>query len=137
MMMLEWLLIIIAFAGTLAAGIIDLKTTEIPDQIPYAMMGLGILLHLAESYLSWSYIPILYSMIAGLGFLIFGFFMYYTGQWGGGDAKLLSGVGFLLPILPTHFGASLFFPFALSYFFNVFFIGAIYMILYAGVLAFL
>lgn len=134
--MFEWLLILVAFVGSLAAGIIDLRTTEIPDEIPYIMIAFGIVLHLIEAIATWNYLPILYSFIAGLGFLIFGFFMYYTGQWGGGDAKLLSAVGFLLPVLPSNIGANLFFPFSLSYFFNVFFVGAIYMILYAVVLAF-
>jgi Flp pilus assembly protein protease CpaA len=126
--MFEWFLLIVALVGSFIAGIIDLKTTEIPDEIPHLMAGVGIVLHLIESIAISSYTPILYSCLAGFGFLAFGFFMYYTGQWGGGDAKMLSALGFLLPTLPN---AKTFFPFSLSLFFNVFFIGAIYMFVYA------
>jgi len=130
--MFEWVLIAVALAGSFLAGVIDLKTTEIPDEIPYVMAGVGITLHLIESIAMSSYTPILHSCLAGLGFLAFGFFMYYTGQWGGGDAKLLSALGFLLPTLQN---SKTFFPFSLSLFFNVFFIGAIYMVAYAFVLS--
>ncbi len=131
--MLEWILISVALVGSFIAGVIDLKTTEIPDEIPYIMAIIGIVIHIIQSILLKSYMPILYSSLAGFGFLAFGFFMYYTGQWGGGDAKLLSALGFLLPTLES---VKTFFPFSLSLFFNVFFIGAIYMIFYAFVLAF-
>lgn len=133
--MLEILLFVVALVGSTAAGLYDLKTTEIPDEVPYVMMGIGIIGNLIKSYLVWSYWPILLSMVVGLGFLGFGFFMYYTGQWGGGDAKILSAIGFLVPVLPQEFTTSMMFPFPLSFFFNVFLVGAVYMILYAIVLS--
>lgn len=132
--MLEIIFLVVAFGGSILASISDLKTTEIPDEIPYVMMAVGIVGHLLKSYLVWSYMPFLLSMIFGLGFLGFGFLMYFIGQWGGGDAKILSAIGFLLPQL-SEMGKSLFFPFPLSFFFNVFMIGAIYMIFYAIVLS--
>jgi len=129
--MLGIILLLVAFIGSGLASIHDLKTTEIPDEIPYVMIGIGIVGNLIESYLAWSYWPFLLSIIVGLSFLGVGFLMYFMGQWGGGDAKLLSGIGFLLPQLPPQFKISLFFPFPVSLFFNVFFVGAIYMIVYA------
>jgi len=131
-MLLESILLLAAFVGSVLAGIIDLKTTEIPDKIPYVMMGIGIVGNLLESYLVWSYTPILLSMIAGLLFLGFGFLLYYTGQWGGGDAKIMSAIGFLVP----QFSATKsFFPFSVSFFFNVFFVGSVYMISYTVIMA--
>ncbi len=124
-------MIIVAFIGSSLAGIIDLKTTEIPDQIPYVMMGVGILAYAVKSLLVWSYWPLLLSIIYGLVFLGIGFLMYYTGQWGGGDAKLLSAIGFLLPSLTSSVTKTLIFPFPISFFFNLFFVGAVYMIGYA------
>ena len=131
-MLLETILLVVALGGSVLAGIIDLKTTEIPDWIPYVMIGVGIAGNLVKSYLLWTYTPILLSVLVGLLFLGFGFMLYYTGQWGGGDAKLLSGIGFLLPQLS---GIRTFFPFPLSFFFNVFFVGAFYMIGYTVVMA--
>jgi len=130
--MLEIILFLVAFVGSAAAGLYDLKTTEIPDEIPYVMMAIGIIGNIVASYLAWSYWPFVYSMIAGLGFLGFGFVMYYLGQWGGGDAKILSAIGFLLPMYQT---TKLMFPFSISFFFNVFLVGAIYMIVYAFTLS--
>lgn len=129
--MLEIILLLVAFIGSILASYFDLKTTEIPDKIPYVMMGIGIVGNLIKSYFIWSFWPFLLSVIIGFGFLGFGFVMYYTGQWGGGDAKLLSAIGFLLPNLPPEINVNLFFPFPLAYFFNVFLIGAGYIILYA------
>jgi len=130
--MFEWMLIFVALVGSFIAGVIDLKTTEIPDEIPHVMTAIGIIMHLIQSIATGSYMPILYSCLAGFGFLAFGCFLYYTGQWGGGDAKMLAALGFLLPNLPN---TRTFFPFSLSLFFNVFFIGAIYMVVYAFVLS--
>ncbi len=131
-MLLETLLLIIAFAGSVLAGIIDLKTTEIPDWIPYAMAAIGIVGNLVKAYLLGNYTPILLSVVVGLLFLGFGFLLYFTGQWGGGDAKLLSAIGFLLP---QYSGAKSFFPFPVSFFFNVFFVGSIYMLSYIFVMS--
>ncbi len=133
--MLEILLFVVALIGSIAAGLYDLKTTEIPDEIPYFMMAVGIIGHLIKSYLVMSYWPFLLSMLVGLAFLGFGFFMYYIGQWGGGDAKILSAMGFLVPVMPQEFKVSLIFPLPLSFFFNVFLVGAAYMIVYALVLS--
>jgi len=66
-------------------------------------------------------------MTFGVSFLAFGFFLYYTGQWGGGDAKILSSLGFLLPDFSLNKSV---FPFPVSLLFNVFFLGTIYMIAY-------
>ena len=132
-MMLDNLLLSTALVGSAIAGIWDLKTTEIPDQVPYAMMAIGIVIHIVKSIVTSSYVPILNSCIVGLSFLGFGFLMYYTGQWGGGDAKLLSAIGFLLPTFPTR----TMFPFSVSFLLNLFFVGAIYMIIYAIALSFL
>lgn len=122
--------------GSTVAALYDLKTTEIPDKIPYIMIAIGLLFFGYESYSLWDYHLLLNSLIAGLGLLTFGFLMYYTGQWGGGDAKLLAAIGFLIPQTPQMF-PQLFFPFPLSYLINLFLVGALYMIIYAFALAIL
>jgi len=132
--MFEIFCLIVALFGSCIAGAYDLKTTEIPDWIPYLMILVGIILNSFESLVQWNFSIILNSIIIGLGFLGFGFLMYYTGQWGGGDAKLLSAIGFLLPNLPTNLSKSVL-PFPVSFLFNLFLVGAAYMIFYAFVLA--
>lgn len=132
--MFEIACLITALFGSCLAGVYDLKTTEIPDWIPYLMILLGLILNGLESLISWNFSLILNSIIIGLGFLGFGFLMYYTGQWGGGDAKLLSAIGFLLPSLPSNISKSIL-PFPASFLFNLFLVGAVYMLLYAFFLA--
>jgi Flp pilus assembly protein protease CpaA len=125
--------------GSSLAAAWDLKTTEIPDKIPYTMMIIALIIYGFQSIASWDYTPILSSIIVGALFFGFGFVLYYFGQWGGGDAKLLSAIGFLLPhttALGSLFpGMLLWFPFPVSYLFNMFFVGAVYMMLYAFALA--
>jgi Flp pilus assembly protein protease CpaA len=133
--MLEIIALVIAAVGSSAAAIWDLKTTEIPDEIPYVMIAAGILINGLLSWMAWDYWPILNSCIAGLAFLGFGFMMYYLGQWGGGDAKVLSAIGFLLPAKPSFINITFIFPFPFSYFTNVFLVGAAYMIVYAIAMA--
>jgi prepilin signal peptidase PulO-like enzyme (type II secretory pathway) len=136
---LPFLAFIAAMGGSLVAAAWDLKTTEIPDEISYVMIVLGLVLNAAISASTGSVWPLLSCVISGAGLFAFGFVMYYLGQWGGGDAKILSAIGFLLPSF-TGMGdyaqaQPLFFPFPLSYLFNVFFVGAGYMMVYAFAMA--
>lgn len=134
--MIDLILFGVALIGSVLAGLIDLKTTEIPDEIPLTMAVIGVVGFAVKSFLFWSYWPVLTSIIVGLGFLGFGLFMYYTGQWGGADAIMLSAIGFLVPQLPQGIAAEIMFPFAVSFFFNIFLIGTFYMIVYSVVLVF-
>ncbi|MEM7821236.1 MAG: A24 family peptidase [Candidatus Aenigmatarchaeota archaeon] len=130
--MFEIISIITAFVGSGIASIFDLKTTEIPDKIPYAMILIALILHGIQSIIQWNYKPFLNSLISGISLLAFGFVMYRFGQWGGGDAKILSAIGFLIPEPPSGF-SSLLLPFPASYLINVFLVGSIYMLFYAFV----
>jgi len=129
--MFEYIPLAVALLGSSIAAAWDLKTTEIPDVIPHVMIAFAIIFYAAQSYLTWSYWPLLNSSIAGLGLLGLGFVMYFTGQWGGGDAKILAAVGFLIPTYSTP----TMMPFAISYLMNVFIVGAGYMIVYALAIA--
>jgi Flp pilus assembly protein protease CpaA len=122
-----------AFIGTAISAVWDLKTTEVPDQIPYIMIAIAILLFSYQSFAEWSYKPILNCLTIGLAFLAFGFAMYFLGQWGGADALILAAIGFLLPTANIQTA----FSFPIAFLFNLFLIGAVYMIIYAIVLAFM
>jgi hypothetical protein len=140
--MLDYLPLSIALIGSSLAAAWDLKTTEIPDVIPHVMILSAIIFWGIQSYILHDYWLIAQSFLVGLGFLGFGFLMYYLGQWGGGDAKMLSAIGFLIPENIYNFKIrsiyeSIFnlLPFPIIYLINVFFLGAIYMIIYAIVLS--
>ncbi len=121
----------IALVGSSIAAIIDLKTTEVPDNIPYAMAISALILKLFVSVNGGSMQPLVDSIFVGLAYLAFGFMLYYLGQWGGGDAKILAAIGFLLPSLPAEFSSVIYFSFPFSYLINLFFVGSVYMLFYS------
>jgi Flp pilus assembly protein protease CpaA len=96
-----WLVLIISGLAICIATIIDIKKREVPDTLTFSLIFLGLILGIVSSVFSLSFIPLV-SSIAGLIFgYIVGSALFYTGQWGGGDAKMLMGLGALwgLPII--------------------------------------
>ncbi|MEM4263691.1 MAG: A24 family peptidase [Candidatus Woesearchaeota archaeon] len=74
----------------------DLKVREVPDWLNYSGIAAGLGLRLIWSLYSfdWSYII---EGFVGFGvFLAIAFAMFYLGQWGGGDSKILMALGALL-----------------------------------------
>jgi Flp pilus assembly protein protease CpaA len=121
--------LIVAFIGSIFAAIWDIRTTEIPDEIPHAMIIFALLYYGIQSLIEGNPWILLNSVIAGGAIFALGFIMYYAGQWGGGDAKVLAAIIFLLPISNTVL------PFPVTYLLNVFIVGAGYMILYSFAMA--
>jgi len=131
----------VAVIGSILASYWDLKTTEVPDDIPYAMSIIGIIIHLSRASLAGDIYIFVDSLLVGLSLFAFGYVMYYFGQWGGADAKMLSAIGFLLPtsesisfvegfpIFPMEF------PLAITYVANLFLVGTVYMLFYASAIA--
>lgn len=130
--MLELLLIAIALVGSLAAGLYDLKTSNIPDKLCILMIILGLIIHSITGFSTGDFSNLINALMFGGLFLVFGLLMYFTGQWGGGDGELIIAIGVLLPNLSI---VKTYFPFAISFFINSFFIGAIYSILYSLILS--
>ncbi len=116
--------ILIAIIGSTIAGIWDLFTTDIPDEVTDTMIIFGIFYWIFESLKLETPVPILMSAAIGFVFFIFGYAMYKTGQWGGGDAKLLVAIGVLLPFYKNAM-------FPLAFLINVFVVGALYTIIYS------
>ena len=91
-MLLETILITITLIILFIASYTDLRTKEVPDWISYGFifMALGIRIIFSIQF-GWF---ILFSGILGL-LLCFALALifYYTSQWGGGDSKLLMGIG--------------------------------------------
>ena len=109
----------------------DIKTREIPDWLSYALIfsALGIRSIFSVS-LGWD---ILLSGILGFAVcFLFAYLFYYTNQWGGGDAKLLMGmgamIGIIYPFTPESFNL-------LIFFLALLFLGAIYGLIWMIVLA--
>ena len=128
--MFEMLYILIAVVGSLAVGIYDLKTSDVPDLVVYFMTAAGLGLHFVEAITLNNMSLFTDTLIVGAVFFVIGAIMYYTKQWGDGDSALLVAIGVLTATFTTTF-----FPFALSFFINLAIIGAFYSILYAMIMA--
>ncbi len=71
----------------------------------------------------------------GTAFFIIGLILFYLGQWGGGDVKLMAGIGCTLGYLAyANYLTEGFFPYYLTYFINMGFIALPYVIIYGLIL---
>ncbi len=90
-----WLIHGVSIVGLILGSITDLKTREVPDFLNFTLIAIGLVFGTVVSIISGNIWPIL-SSLAGLGAgYLLGAAMFYTGQWGGGDAKMLMGLGAL------------------------------------------
>ncbi len=74
----------------------DLKEREVPDLISLGLLAVGILSAVAIAIVERNPFLIVPSVVGALAGWLIGIALYYARQWGGGDAKLLAGVGAVL-----------------------------------------
>jgi len=130
MILLGWILLAVGIGGFGLAAYWDLRTTEFPDWLPYSMIILALGIRGAFAFIyadAWIFI---WSLLIGGGFLVFGLLLYFSKQWGDGDAWLLGALGFLFPNA-TGFTVVTFFPFPLTLLFNFFFLSFFYLLVYS------
>lgn len=122
---------VIAFFGLLFASVFDIKTKEVPDWLNFSLIAFGFGSAIIASIIYSTYTYILYSVIGFVFAMLVSFLFYYTGQWGGGDAKMLMGLGALF-----GFNISGGIPFIVLLLLNIFIFGAIYSMGWSVVLAY-
>ena len=91
----------IALAGVLIGTIFDLKARWVPDYVNYFMIFFGLAGHAIISIQANSIWPFAYSLIAVGILYVLSAVLFYAGAWGGGDAKMLIGLGALLATVPN------------------------------------
>ncbi|MBU0958049.1 MAG: A24 family peptidase [Nanoarchaeota archaeon] len=124
-------LFVLAFIWILIASICDLKKREVPNWINFSLPVFALGYRAVYSVFVSSYDFILIGVIGYLAFIVFGYLLYYGRVFAGGDAKLMMGLGAVLPFgmsFWTNF--SVFFTFMLLFFI----VGAAYGLLYSFVL---
>ena len=79
----------------------DLRTREVPDWLSHGTIYFGFALNaiLSIVYLDWHFI--VYSVLGFALCFLLGLGMYKLGQWGGGDTKVIMGVGALVGLNPS------------------------------------
>ena len=130
-MVIELIFIPLTIIVLLIASYNDLRSREVPDWFSYGFLiaVLGIRAVFSVEY-GWT---ILLSGVLGLLICFtLACFLYYSNQWGGGDSKLLMGMGALLGInIPLQSSSLNIFWFLLA----LLFLGAVYGLIWMGVLA--
>ena len=86
----------IGLAALAAGSYTDLKTREVPDWLNYGLMIFGIGFALIASLVMADFTIFARSIGGFLMFVALGLLMFYAGQWGGGDSKLIMGLGALI-----------------------------------------
>ncbi|MBD3262974.1 hypothetical protein GF374_01175 [Candidatus Woesearchaeota archaeon] len=123
-MVAEYVFIVTALVGAIFANITDFKNKWIPDYLNYSLIFIGLGGHAILSVLKTSVFPFAYSIGGAIFFYLIASAMFYTGAWGGGDAKLFVGLGALLPLFPSVLSnISAPWPFLITLFMNILLIG--------------
>ncbi len=120
---------IIAFLLSLFAGIYDLKTSDIFEEVPTLMISFGLFYWYIVSLIFENFNYLFSSILVGIFLLSFGLILFKLKIWGDGDAWILGGIGFLVPFLNTPLSS--FYPFL--FLFSVLFVGAVYSLIYISV----
>lgn len=131
-MIFDLFLVGIGLSWLFAGSIFDLKTFEVPDWLSYSLMVVGIGLRLIYSLAIWNFSFILYGILGLVIMIGLGFAMYYGKQWGGGDCKLLMGVGALFGSSPSFLDLE--WPFLLVLLLNILIVGGIYGMIWSLIL---
>lgn len=106
-------------------SIMDIKRREVDDYLSYGFFLFAISFRLLLSIVYWDYVILLKGLFGFIIAYIIASFFFYTRQWGGGDAKILIGLGVLLGFDLT-FNATL-----LVFIINLIFASVIYSVLWA------
>jgi len=132
------ILYLIALIALVIASYTDIKTREVPDWLNFSLIGIGLGIRLLYSVIEGNYWIFLYGVFGFLVFLIIALAMYYLGQWGGGDSKMLMGLGALIGI-PLGFSKEIYIQFLNSFFAQfiilILLAGAVYGLLWSSILA--
>ncbi len=108
----------------LIASMWDLKSREVPDWLSFSLIAVGLGSSLLYALIMGDWWRFVYSALGFGVCLALGLLMFYTGQWGGGDAKLVMGLG-------AVFGLSWHgFPVLITFLLLTMVVGAVYGLVY-------
>ena len=128
--MFDFVLLTVGMAGFGLAAYWDIRYTEFPDWLPYSMIILTVIAKAGISFLIDDWWILLNSLFVGALFLGLGLLLYFSKQWGDGDAWLMGAMGFLLPV-QMEFGIETMLPFPMTVLFNFLLISLVYLIAYS------
>jgi len=131
--MIEALTKIIALLLLSIGSYTDIKTREVPDWLNFSLIGIGFGIAILGSLIfnTWNYI--IYATAGFLLCLLISLLMFYTGQWGGGDSKMIMGIGALMGLNIFNINYTSFS--LISFLINILFVGAFYGLFWSVILS--
>ena len=112
----------------------DFLKREVPDWLSYGSIVLGLGLSFILALISQNWALIAQSVLGGLIFTAIAFAMFYLGQWGGGDSKILMGLGALIGLNWQQVQTKLI-PDLITFLILIMFVGGIYGLFWSFFLA--
>lgn len=79
----------------------DLKDRTAPPELTYGLLFLGIALHGLQSFIEYNIEPIAFSLFGVLIMFLLSYAIYRAGGWAGGDVKLFTALGAVIPFYGT------------------------------------
>ena len=128
--MLPIIISFIVIIVLIIASITDIKTREVPDWINFSLIPLGIGINLIWSLATNNWNFIIFSLTGFIALFIIALLMFYTGQWGGGDSKMLMGLGALIG-LKLSLDSTL-----ISFLINIVIVGSLYGLIWSIIISF-
>ncbi|MFH1455350.1 MAG: A24 family peptidase [archaeon] len=131
-MIVDILIIFIALLALVFASLFDIKTREVPDWLNFSLIVSILGLRLIHSLTTSAWYYFLYGLLGFAIMFVAGNVLYYSKQMGGGDAKLLMGLGAVFATTPFFLEPTL--PYLLIFVINLFVVGSVYGLVWSVVL---
>ncbi len=126
--------IIITLVILILASITDLKSREVPDYLSYGLIFIAFAIAITYTIVYGDYKYLLNSIMGFIIGIIIAYLMFYLGQWGGGDSKLIMGLGAIIGFnIFSALGANNYWLLILML--NIIFVGAAYGLIWSIILA--
>jgi Flp pilus assembly protein protease CpaA len=127
--------VILSFFILIIASITDFQKREVADWVNYGLFVSAIALRLIFAAITLDKAILLDGFFGFLIYATFGLLMFYTGQWGGGDTKLIIGLGTLFGMTLIPFNIyTVFDSLLVSFLINLIFVGSLYGLIWSLVL---
>jgi len=131
--MIEFL-IVLAIIWLVTASISDLKKYEVPNWLSFSLIVFVLAFRAFYSVANNDLMFFVYGLLGFLVFFVLAYVFYYSRLFAGGDAKLLMGLGAVLPF-SNSISSNLLISGIFIFLFLV--VGSVYGLLYSGVLVFM
>ncbi len=132
------IVIAVTLTFLILGSIIDLKTGEIPDRLTIGLALIMMLISAIYSIITSDVYYFITPLFAGGLYFLLGYVIYSQGEWGGGDVKLISGVGCSIGFLKSvDYLTEGVIPYYLDYLINIALVSSPYLIVYTLLLGLL